>query len=1090
MKLKKVLSLLLALVMTVSLLTLPAHAEDAGAEETSTTAATVNFTDVAPFLPPVSGGVRMQRAASFAAANFAANDAANFAATDNGMKISKTAKANGDGSYTITLEAYATGSKVISEVKEDVPTDIILVLDQSGSMAEDIGTVSFEQYKDESDWLGSTTYHTRNQDYYEYRHNGGSANLWHKLADGSYVSVSVTMQENPNYTAITNGKNNSTLGRATSYWSNRNNLYAMVDGKYLKVTVDRTSSNGTYTYTLPDGTQIASQSGRNQSPTFTGIEGNVIYLASVNDAATTYTYTYTDSNNNVQIIGTSTGATTVFSPALYERVTSTSGGGTRLDALKNAVNNFANAVHTKSLGKDGQVGGGDDIDHRIALVGFSSPDYNNTELLTGSAINQGDWKGTNISTGGWDGYYYFPTGYEMNGPQYGSISDAQYKAALLPMNTDAGLSGVATGVNALTAWGGTRTDNGLAMANKIFEQNPIPNGEKRNRVVIVFTDGIPGLSGYDGSVASSAITESNTAKTTYGATVYTIGIFSGADATSAGSTGNGSSDADKGNYFLQRVSSNKQYPQSPSYYLSAADSGSLNNIFQQISDQIETGGSSSTLTDESIVQDIISPQFTLPEGASADSITLETYAYGGKNNATGNDIWTKNATAMGAKATISSTDESKEITKDNQVSVTGFNFSDNWCGMVKNADGSEIPRGNKLVISFKVEPRDKFLGGNGVNTNTDAGIYKDKDAKDPILKFEKPNVDVDIKEPTITAPDANVYLGAYFEDTIPADELKKGTSISFDDGKITLDMTKPNENWGLEDWQTEYVNISVTVKDKDGTEVTDFKNLKEDTDYTVSISITPKTPKTDNNGFQKDAKGTIHVFTPELTFQDSTAYYGEDISNNYDTANKVAEKWTHDGKYSTDEGVQMLGNKPTLNLNYTPDSTKITADNKYGKKDVPVSVTVKIGNEDVTGYTTFVHENCASDCGWTTPNPANGNPAFLIHIKTCTLNITKNGGESDESYVFDVYKDSVKYSEVTVWGNGIETLVELPVGTYTIVEDSNWSWRYGTQSYSDAVTLDSSNTTGIITCTNTKTVNSWLNGFSTVVRNIFGIGKK
>lgn len=365
-----------------------------------------------------------------------------------------------------------------------------------------------------------------------------------------------------------------------------------------------------------------------------------------------------------------------------------------------------------------------------------------------------------------------------------------------------------------------------------------------------------------------------------------------------------------------------------------------------------------------------------------------------------------------------------------------------------------------------------------------------KDAKDPILKFEKPNVDVDIKEPTITAPDANVYLGAYFEDTIPADELKKGTSISFDDGKITLDMTKPNENWGLEDWQTEYVNISVTVKDKDGTEVTDFKNLKEDTDYTVSISITPKTPKTDNNGFQEDAKGTIHVFTPELTFQDSTAYYGEDISNNYDTANKVAEKWTHDGKYSTDEGVQMLGNKPTLNLNYTPDGTKITADNKYGKKDVPVSVTVKIGNEDVTGYTTFVHENCAPDCDWTTPNPANGDPAFLVHIKTCTLNITKAGGADDESYVFDVYKDSVKYSEVTVWGNGTETLVELPVGTYTIVEDSNWSWRYGTQSYSDAVTLDSSNTTGIITCTNTKTVNSWLNGFSTVVRNIFGIGKK
>ena len=55
--------------------------------------------------------------------------------TDSGMSISKKAKDNGDGTYTITLEAYATGEKVISTVDKDIPTDIILVLDQSGSMA-------------------------------------------------------------------------------------------------------------------------------------------------------------------------------------------------------------------------------------------------------------------------------------------------------------------------------------------------------------------------------------------------------------------------------------------------------------------------------------------------------------------------------------------------------------------------------------------------------------------------------------------------------------------------------------------------------------------------------------------------------------------------------------------------------------------------------------------------------------------------------------------------------------------------------------------------------------------------------------------
>ena len=56
---------------------------------------------------------------------------------DKGIVLDKTATYNeADKSYTIRLEAYATGSKVVSTVTEDVPTDIVLVLDQSGSMAD------------------------------------------------------------------------------------------------------------------------------------------------------------------------------------------------------------------------------------------------------------------------------------------------------------------------------------------------------------------------------------------------------------------------------------------------------------------------------------------------------------------------------------------------------------------------------------------------------------------------------------------------------------------------------------------------------------------------------------------------------------------------------------------------------------------------------------------------------------------------------------------------------------------------------------------------------------------------------------------
>ena len=55
----------------------------------------------------------------------------------------------------------------------------------------------------------------------------------------------------------------------------------------------------------------------------------------------------------------------------------------------------------------------------------------------------------------------------------------------------------------------------------------------------------------------------------------------------------------------------------------------------------------------------------------------------------------------------------------NNVSVTGFNFSDNYVGTVTN-NGIVTYRGHKLVIRFSVKPQPGFLGGNNVPTNAGA----------------------------------------------------------------------------------------------------------------------------------------------------------------------------------------------------------------------------------------------------------------------------------------------------------------------------------------------------------------------------------
>lgn len=985
---------------------------------------------------------------------------------DNGMKISKTATANKDGSYTITLEAFATGSKTTTVQEKDIPTDIILVLDQSGSMEDDIGQVRYTAY---------TGNNTQNKNNYERRHNGGSANLWHKLPDGSYVSVSVTLQQTITYNKITKGRNDNGSNGYTNYWENRNNLYTYVNGEIKKVVYTRERDNGLQNwnckYALEDGTILnQNNKGSRHSPTFQNTDDGYLYLAVADESQNVYTYTYTDTNGTTQTIGTSTGASTRYTPAFYQRDTTTSGGGSRLNALKSAANAFASAVATKAAGEDGDITTtADNIDHRIAVVGYADTDWDygyNTGVFIGSTLNR----------------------YENN-------VAGVYSTALQDMSTTNGKSNVAASLNALQASGATRTDYGLIMAKGILDANPVPTGETRNRVVIVFTDGSPtDYNGFQKNVANSAISTANAIKAE-GTTVYSIGIFSGADASTAGKEpdkdyeGSGWSanytEAEMSaacNWFMQKVSSNNGTPRTPSYYLSAGDSASLNNIFQQISDQIETGGSETTLGSETVVKDIISPYFTLPAGTTASDIRIDTYDCTGK---TGN-IYTWRSTSGGSggvSATVSG----------DQVSVTGFDFSENWCGTETDAQGNTTVRGKKLVISFDVSRKSGFLGGNDVITNASAGIYENGSAQTPVMTFEQPKVNVPIQDVTVTAKDKNVYL----KGEVTAEQLKNGATVKV--GGVALDLSKASDTtkpWGLEPWQTEYVDITVTVKDKDGNAIPadGLKALTDDTTYTIKVTVTPKTtgstgsagtPATEKFGENTPA-ANIYVFKPELTFKDSTAYYGETVPANNDySSNYVAnsEKWKNGGKYSTDDGVQMIGTKPTLDITYTPDESKLEG-GKYTKQDVPVSATVKIGTENVNEHTTFVHQDCTTACGW--ENPATpGTPAFLIHIQTCTLSITKQGGADNESYVFDVLKDGEKYSEVTVWGNSTETLVELPIGTYTISENAGWSWRYSANNGGSAA-LTAQNPTGSITCVNTKNNNQWLNGFSEVVRNIFG----
>ncbi len=697
------------------------------------------------------------------------------------------------------------------------------------------------------------------------------------------------------------------------------------------------------------------------------------------------------------------------------------GSTKKIDSLKNAVNRFIGNVADKSP------------DSQIALVKFAGNKKN---------------KGGN-DTYREDRYTYNYTQIVKN------LTDASQQATLK------------AAVDALNPAGATRADYGMELAKNIINSSDVANNG-RKKTVIMFTDGEP----TDGTefeipVANAAISASKGMKDV-GATVYTIGVFSGAN----GAPVNDLNSLTQTNKYMHLVSSNYKnakgmndtgeatYPtDGKSYFLSAGSADELSSIFQQISQEV--GGSTSNLDASATIKDIVTPYFDMPTKVS--DVTV----YTANSNGSTND-WEDPEVFRDGKVTLNAT--------NNTVSVSGFSYRDNWCGPGSNGT---FHNGAKLIIQFNVTAKDGFLGGNDVPTNEDtSGIY-DKDDK-KVKYFKVPTVNVPIKEVKVTAEDKNVYLLG----DVTTDQLKTGAAVKC--GDIPLDLSKANDNYGLADWQNKYVNITGEMKDKDGNAIsTDgLKDLTADTTYTVSAKVSPKsngensegTPATEQSGTNTPA-AKINVFKPELTFKDSEAYYGAEVPDLTDNLTK--SEWKHNG--TVDTAVVMTGKKPELTITCTPDADKVK-DNKINtKQDVGVDVTVILNNTNVTDKTTFQHTNCT---GQTCTLPEG--KEFLIHIKTCTLTIKKTGGAANEPYVFNILKDNEKYSEVTIRGNGNETLYELPVGTYTIQEDTGWSWRFKAYDNGKA-TLSAEADAGKITCTNEQKKDKWINGFSTVVQNIFGV---
>lgn len=485
----------------------------------------------------------------------------------------------------------------------------------------------------------------------------------------------------------------------------------------------------------------------------------------------------------------------------------------KLSALKSAVNTFIEEVAKKET---------DTVKHNISIVKFAGKSTN-------TVGNDRDGSGENYSQ-------------------------------IVKKLTDArsGQTKLKEAVNTLSAGGSTAADYGMQHAQTVLKDAR----SDATKVVVMFTDGEPNHSnGFNKKVANDAISAAKALKAS-GATVYTVGCMSGADASRVDDiSALGNTNVNK---YMHLVSSNYKnatkmddpgaatYPENKneSYYLTANTAAELENAFESISQQ--TGGSKTELTSTAVLQDAVTPYFEIPGGTNAE-VTLKTANCTGADDNGKLTFGAEEEVSGGVKATVS----------DNTVSVTGFDYKTNWCGPRTDAAGSTTYSGQKLIVEFKIRPTDTFLGGNGVQTNVgkDDGIYAPGETT-PVEKFQPQQVDVTVKAVNPEATGTEIYRG---EKTDLAD-------------RVTTNIPQ------LDRVNNAYVDVTYTVKDENGTVVGTYtvpagktssegtwawmngSEVRPDktTTYTVTSTSTPKTGDMTNTA-DVEKQFTITVKTCSLT---------------------------------------------------------------------------------------------------------------------------------------------------------------------------------------------------------------------------------
>ena len=517
------------------------------------------------------------------------------------------------------------------------------------------------------------------------------------------------------------------------------------------------------------------------------------------------------------------------------------------------------------------------------------------------------------------------------------------------------LSGVEEKVDdAPTPGGGTPTGYAMQRALTQMTTNYGTFTEARKKVVILFTDGVPGTkqNGFDSEDAARAVNAAATLKgDTVGATVYTIVVYPNASPGGTYDFSSQTTDVIRINTMLHAISSN--FPSATAtagtnrnvtynntsdgdatkgYYKSAGNAAALQEIFANLAKETASGSANIKLDSSTVIKDVMSPYFVLPDGVTTADVTVQSY------KCTSYDEDTKVAVFSDTPDTDYDATQNYQVTLtgDNTVSVTGFDFNANYVAQTGRDETDSTKEGDfhgrKLVISFDVETTDGFIGGNDVVTNDpSSGVYRpvtDENGNttlESVKPYPQPDVDVELWEIQVIGKHQHIFL---------SNEADMNALLQ----SFSLQYTKegsPDDTYTVDGIRNDYATLVFTLKDtasgnamvytiKPGAtvgtwtyentvtgdpienfDVTPF--LTDDTtEYTISYNVIP-IPKEDETTGVAATKGEltvgVHVYKPTFTFQDTVEDYlasetaeGYYSRNNYvgDNVNGIyRETWSH-----------------------------------------------------------------------------------------------------------------------------------------------------------------------------------------------------